>query len=199
MIRHILIIGSSGLPVFFKEFQTSPDGSGSISLGGLITTIIEQSRQTTGFPVSSIEFTNVLLTIISHEPTKLRCALFTDRDGSRMFGRLLCSEILNSFVQNYPSEMFQQGTNLKDFVGFFHLIPSVIYYSVRPILMKLESTTGIFVAVVAREHEIITNQRDADIDALTILSCIPTLIDSATHLSKIALCCKLLTFHLFVC
>lgn len=184
MIRNVLVMAGSGLALFYKEFQNSLDANRSKILCALITTVLEFSRQTTGMAVSFIEFSRLFLTIVTHDATKISCAVFYDRDDGKLFGRLICGEILNAFVQDYPIEIFQQGPNLKDFKGFYQRIPSVIYYSVRPVVLKLENTSGIFRALVVKDLEIIDAQQQEEVDSFTLLAHLPTLIEMADNLSK---------------
>ena len=74
-------------------------------LGGLITTIIEVSQQTTGMRVNNIDFTNISLYMITDDESKLICAVFMDRDDGVLFGKLITNEILNSFIQEYSSDV----------------------------------------------------------------------------------------------
>jgi hypothetical protein len=183
MIRNVLIMAGSGLALFYKEFQASRDANRSKILGALITTVVEFGKQTTGMSVSCIEFANLFLTIITHDTTKVICAVFYDKIEGKLFGRLVCSEILNAFVRDYPTETLQQGPNLNNFKGFYQRIPTIVYYSVRPIICKLENTTGILRALVVKDLEVIVTQQD-ELDSYRLLAHLPTLVEMAENTSK---------------
>lgn len=185
MIRNVLIMAGSGLALFYKEFQNSLDANRSKILCALITTVLEFSKQTTGMAVSFIEFSHLFLTIVTHEPTKISCAVFYDRGDGKLFGRLICGEILNAFVQDYPIEIFQQGPNLKDFKGFYQRMPAVIYYSVKPVLLKLEGTTGINRAILVRDKEVIHTHQYPEVDCFTLLTNLSTFVEMADNMSKL--------------
>ena len=80
--------------------------------------------------------TAVAVTIVVNNGAKVFCALFHDRDDGRAFGRLICSEILYAFTQEFSSDLSKDfhGRNLKDFHGFNYKIADVIRNSVKPVL-----------------------------------------------------------------
>eukprot|EP01041_Mallomonas_annulata_P008729 gene8729-18042_t len=134
-------MASSGLLLFSKEFVNSIAQPRLI--GSLLTALLEFSQQTTGMSVSYIELTNVAVTMIIDDTTKVFCALFYDREDGPSFGRLLCAEILHSFLEEYASELGHIGRNLRDFHGFNNKIADIIRSSIRPILTQLQIQKGI--------------------------------------------------------
>ncbi len=178
-------MATSGLVLFLKEFQNSVAQPKMI--GSLITTIVVFGQQTTGMSVSYIEFSHVALSIITNEASKISCALFYDREDGKLFGRLVCSEILNAFIQDYASEIPHFGPNLKDFKGFHKRMSLVIYYAVRPVLHKLESMRGILHAIVIKDVDIIDTRKldlEDQLDPIAVLSKIPLLIEASEEISK---------------
>ncbi len=200
MLRNIIIIGStSGLVLFSKVF------SGGISqprlVGSLITAIIEFGQQTTGMGVCYIELTNVSITMVANEDAKVVCALFYDRDDGVLFGRLICGEILTAFTQEYSYDVTQFGKNLKDFYGFQKKISSIVRFSSKSVILKLESQKAIKRVLLMNEREIIHTPND-DIDQLSILANLTAFIELCSGISeyvcvKICLClCYQLTLTL---
>eukprot|EP00981_Chlorochromonas_danica_P011428 scaffold4011_cov197-Ochromonas_danica.AAC.10 len=149
-----------------------------------MTAIIEFGQQTTGMGVSFIDLSHISIAIVCNDNVKIFCALFYDRQDGQHFGRLLCSEILNAFVQDYSSEFAQFGLNLRDFRGFHRKLPKVIIYAVRPVLSHLESFHAIKKAILVRDYEVIDTQRDR-LDDFAILSTLPILIELAGEVAII--------------
>lgn len=186
MLRNILIMASSGLVLFSKEFA---NGIAQPRLvGSLITAIIEFSQQTTGMGVSYIDLSNISIAIVFNEAVKVFCALFYDRSDGKLFGKLICSEILNAFIHDYSSEFAQFGLNLRDFRRFHRKIADVVHYAVRPVLTHLESIPAVLKALLVRELEVIDSQRD-DTDDFAILSRLPMLMEMANEASKCSTSC----------
>jgi hypothetical protein len=152
-------------------------------VGSLITAIIEFGQQTTGMGVCFIELSNVSITIVTNDVAKIFCALFYDREDGVIFGRLICSEILNAFTQEYSSDLTQFGRNLKDFHGFHRKINQVVRHSAKPILMRLESHDGIQKVLLIDNSEIIESP-NAKVDQLSLLASYSYLTDLCSDLSK---------------
>jgi hypothetical protein len=70
-------------------------------VGSLLTAMLEFSLVTAGMPVSYIELSGLGVTIVGSEATKVFCALFQDREDGADFGKLLATEILNAFQDEY--------------------------------------------------------------------------------------------------
>jgi hypothetical protein len=183
MLRNIIIIGStSGLVLFSKVYA---NGIAQPRLvGSLITAIIEFGQQTTGMGVCYIELTNVSITMVANDDAKVVCALFYDRDHGVLFGRLLCSEILNAFTQEYSMDVTQFGKNLKDFYGFQKKIGNIVRFSPKSIITKLETHKhAIKRVLLINEREIIHTPND-DLDQLSILANLNAFMDLCNGISK---------------
>mmetsp|Transcript_32140 Transcript_32140/g.46334 ORF Transcript_32140/g.46334 Transcript_32140/m.46334 type:complete len:266 (-) Transcript_32140:1564-2361(-) len=167
MIRNVIIMQQSGLVLFSKEFINSIAQPRLV--GSLITAIIEFGQQTTGMGVCFIELTHVSITIVTNDVAKIFCALFYDREDGVIFGRLVCSEILNAFTQEYSSDLTQFGRNLKDFHGFHRKINNVVKLSAKPILLRLEGQVGIRKVLLINNGEIIDTP-NSRVDQLGLLS-----------------------------
>lgn len=182
MLRNIIIIGStSGLVLFSKEFANSIAQPRLV--GSLITAIIEFGQQTTGMGVCFIELSNVSVTMVSNDDAKIVCALFYDREDGIMFGKLICSEILNGFTQEYSSDFTQYGRNLKDFYGFQKKIASIIRSSPKSIILKLEAQAGIKRALLITDREIIHTPHNK-LDQLSILANLNAFTDLSNGISE---------------
>lgn len=152
MIRNVLIMATSGLVLFSKAYTNGI--SNARLIGSLITAIIEFSQQTTGMSVCFIELSNVSITIVTNETAKVFCALFYDRDDGVVFGRLICSEILNSFIHEYSVDLNQLGRNLLDFHGFKKIITAAVKQSTKPVIMRLESQLGIKKVLLINDRDV---------------------------------------------
>ncbi|CAM9195508.1 unnamed protein product [Choristocarpus tenellus] len=151
MIRNVLIMASSGLVLFSKEFVNSL--SQPRMVGSLLTAMLEFSVLTAGMQVSYVELTNVAVTLVANDKNKIFCALFHDREDGATFGRLIASEVLNSFSEVYASDLANAASslNLKDFRPFQHRISDIVRKSVQPVLSNLGHIKGIARCVLVME------------------------------------------------
>jgi hypothetical protein len=128
MIQDVLIISSSGLVVFNKQFTQR--GIERI-FGALLRSILELSVATTGMALSYIEMATVAISISTHPDVPVYCALFFDRDTRKEvaieFGRTLGARILGSFVDEYGGDLEGAvGLNVSHFKPFgFRILPIV--------------------------------------------------------------------------
>ena len=186
MLRNIIIIGSSsGLVLFSKAFSNGI--SQPRLVGSLITAIIEFGQQTTGMGVCYIELTNVAITMVANDDAKVVCALFYDRDDGVLFGRLICSEILNAFTQKYSYDVTQFGKNLKDFYGFQKKIPNIIRFAPKSVIAKLETHNSVKTALFMNDREIIHTPND-NLDQLSILANLTAFTELCNGISKCECC-----------
>ena len=177
-------MATSGLVLFSKEFVNSIAKSRMV--GSLISAIIEFGQQTTGMGVYYMELSNVAVTIVTDDVAKIFCALFYDREDGVVFGRLICSEILNSFTQEYSSSHITQfGRNLKDFHGFKHKMNNVIKQSTKPLMIKLESEVGISKALLIHDGEIIDTPTNP-VDQLSLLANFNALMELCNEISELS-------------
>jgi hypothetical protein len=182
MLRNVIIIGStSGLVLFSKSFTHGI--TNARMTGSLITAIIEFGQQTTGMGVCYIELTNVSVTMVANDDAKVVCALFYDRDDGVLFGRLICTEILNAFTQEYSYDITQYGKNLKDFYGFQKKIGHIVRFSTKSVITKLESHRGIIQVLFMNEREII-HRPDDEVDQLSILANLSAFMELCSGISK---------------
>jgi hypothetical protein len=186
MLRNVIIIGStSGLVLFSKSFTHGI--TNARMTGSLITAIIEFGQQTTGMGVCYIELTNVSVTMVANDDAKVVCALFYDRDDGVLFGRLICTEILNAFTQEYSYDITQYGKNLKDFYGFQKKIGHIVRFSTKSVITKLESHRGIIQVLFMNEREII-HRPDDEVDQLSILANLSAFMELCSGISKLPVC-----------
>ena len=181
MLRNVLLIATtSGLPLFSKEFLNAV--SQPRLIGSLLTAMMEWAVRTTGMPVTYIELTNVAVTIVKDEVVKVCCALFHDRTDGPAFGKLIASQILYSFLEEYSGDLTMPGHNLKDFHGFHHKIAAAVRSSVRPVLNGLQThrSRAILKALLVTEDSIV--QTGGDIDQLALLANLQALLNFATEL-----------------
>mmetsp|Transcript_4997 Transcript_4997/g.7635 ORF Transcript_4997/g.7635 Transcript_4997/m.7635 type:complete len:251 (-) Transcript_4997:201-953(-) len=179
MIHNVLLMATSGLVLFSKEFVNSVAQPRLI--GSLLTAMIEFSQQTSGMQVSYIELSNVAITLVTNDVAKVFCALFHDRDDGCAFGRLICSEILNAFTTEYSSDLTNFGLNLKDFHGFHNKIADIIRNSVKPVLYQLQYNKGILKALLVTEDGTVASP-NPEIDQLGVLANLQALTGLCTDI-----------------
>jgi len=160
MLRNLLIVSSSGIVLFQKDFGTAL--SQPRLLGGLITAMLKASVIRTGLPVSLIEMSGIAVSIATDTKYKVSCSLFYEKTDGAEFGRLLASEILRAFVEEYAAQLAQISANLKDFSGFNQRISEAIRHAIRPALSLLVSKRGINMALVVSGDAILHATQEVD-------------------------------------
>lgn len=134
----------------------------------------EFSMQTTGMKPTFIELSSLAVTIVRDDMVKLMCALVHDRNDSATFGRLIASEILSAFIEEYSVDRLRtplslSGHNLKDFNKFDSKIAGIVRNSVRPVLQKLQAQRGVIQALLVNKEAIVQGG-GGEIDQFGILA-----------------------------
>ncbi|KAJ1459771.1 hypothetical protein M885DRAFT_511008 [Pelagophyceae sp. CCMP2097] len=170
-LRNVIVLAASGLVLFAKDFF------GAVAqprlLGSLLTAMTEFSLQTTAMKPAFIELSSVAVTIVRDDVAKLLCALVHDRTDSAAFGRLIATEILTAFVEEFSVERLRtplsmHAHNLNDFHTFDGKVAGVIQNSVRPVLQKLQSQRGVTHALLVTDDSI--SRSGGDVDQLAVLA-----------------------------
>lgn len=181
MIRNVLVMAKSGVVLFSKEF-VNPVAQPRL-VGSLLTAILEFSNLSAGMQVSYVEMTNVGVTLVGSEATTVYVALFHDREDGATFGRLIASEMLNAFVEEYANDLIVSSSrlNLRDFRAFAFRLPEVVRKSVQPVLRKLVSVRkGILRCALVTESS--ETFQTAEIDQLGLLANLQALIGLSTDI-----------------
>ncbi|KAJ8611936.1 hypothetical protein CTAYLR_004364 [Chrysophaeum taylorii] len=157
-LRNVIVLAQSGLVLFAKDFVHGV--AQPRLLGSLLTAVTEFSMQTTGMKPTFIELSSMAVTIVRDDVVKLMCALVHDRNDSAPFGRLIATEILSAFIEEYSVDRLRTplslgGHNLKDFHGFDAKIAGIVQNSVRPVLQKLQAQRGVIQALLVTEEAIV--------------------------------------------
>jgi hypothetical protein len=183
MIRNIIIFSSSGIVLYERAFNNGTAGVKPSMLGNLMVAMHTFSHQTTGMSVSFIELSKI--SVAMKWQNKIGCCLIYDRSDGKQLGQLICMEVLDAFIQDYTGAMNFVGlNNTTEYKGFSKRLANVIYYSIRPIMVYLESIRGIKKALVINTpHEVIDSQQDHT-DDFAILSDTASLVELANALSK---------------
>jgi len=168
MLRNVIIMTSSGIVLFSKEF-VNPVGKPGL-MGGIITAMLDFSEQKTGLPVSYIQLKNVCLAVSCDATHKVCCALFCDAKDGAEFSQLICKELLECFIETYATQLEQkQQSNIDAYADFYVKIAEVIRSAVRPVLDQFQaSTRGILQAVIITGDTIVHST--VDVDKLSVLA-----------------------------
>lgn len=181
MLRNVLLIATtSGLPLFSKEFLNSVAQPRLV--GSLLTAMMVLAVRTTGMPVTYIELSNVAVTLVRDEVVKVCCVLLHDRSDGPAFGKLIASQILFAFLEEYSGDLTTSGHNLRDFHGFHSNIAHAVQSSIRPVLNRLQNhkSRAILKALLVTEDGII--QTGGDVDQLALLANLQALLNFAAEL-----------------
>eukprot|EP00455_Lapot_gusevi_P041811 TRINITY_DN4890_c0_g5_i1.p1 TRINITY_DN4890_c0_g5~~TRINITY_DN4890_c0_g5_i1.p1 ORF type:complete len:250 (+),score=51.87 TRINITY_DN4890_c0_g5_i1:139-888(+) len=178
MLRNLIVISSSGIVLFSKEFLNSIAQPRLI--GGLVTAMLDVSINRTGLPVAYIELSNVAIAVVSNIEAKVTCAVFLDRDDGCSFAKLITRELLYAFIQQFSTVLEKGVLSLADFSGFNAKITEVIRNSVRPVLDHLQQQRGIQMALLVSGDTIIHST--AEVDKVGVLANLQALLGLATDL-----------------
>lgn len=80
--------------------------------------MMEYSRVAAGMQVAYVEMTNVSVTLVGNESTKVFCALFHDRQDGATFGRLIASEVRSSCVRTISKVQYCTEAVQSTYRGF---------------------------------------------------------------------------------
>ena len=103
-LRNVIVLAPSGLVLFAKEYGKAV--AQPRLLGSLLTAMTEFAAQTTAMRPSYIEMSSMAVTMVRDDGAKVSCALVHDRTDTASFGRLVASEILLAFVEEYARPAF---------------------------------------------------------------------------------------------
>jgi len=173
MLRNLIIISSSGIVLFSKEFIRAVAKPRMI--GGLITAMLDFSEQRTGLPVSFIDLSTVGVAVCSNPACKVICALFYDIEDGHEFGKLIASEILHSFVSTYANDGKIDPNEQDEFAAFNYKISETIRNAVKPVLDNLHQQRGITLALLTSGDAI--THSTLDVDKIGVLANIQALLN----------------------
>ena len=174
-LRNVIVLAPSGLVLFAKEYGKAV--AQPRLLGSLLTAMTEFAGQTTAMRPSYIEMSSMAVTMVRDDGAKVSCALVHDRQDTASFGRLVASEILLAFVEEYSGDgapLSARAQNLKDFRGFENMIPQVVQNSVGSVLSRVSASRHILHAALINEDANgalhINQAGGAEIDQLSLLA-----------------------------
>jgi len=174
MLDHLMLLNSSGVVLFQKEFV------GSISqprmVASLIVTLLKFSQDSTGLPVSYIEMAQSSLSIVSDDKTKVVCIVFHSREDGRELGRLIASSLLRTFVHYFSETVpdFNQTQNLKTFQTFNSRVMEAIRGASRSIVRSLSLHPGVIKVVLVQNDTIACST--AAVDELALVANLQSLL-----------------------
>jgi len=160
MLRTLLLVSTSGIVLFFKEFIN--DFQKASSLGGIITAMLKFSVIKTGLPVTYIELDNVGVAISSSATSRVVCVLFHDIIDGQDFGKLITNEILHAFTLAYSGSLGSQIQSPDMFNDFNSKIAEVIRNSARPVIDHLSEQRGITIALLTVADGVLAATQDVD-------------------------------------
>ncbi|GBG31107.1 Hypothetical Protein FCC1311_073282 [Hondaea fermentalgiana] len=187
MLRNVLVISSSGLLLFSKEFVNAAEQPRL--LGSVITAMLEKAKQTTGLQLSYMEFSKLAITIVGNEPKTVFCVLFHDCDDGEEFGKLLATEILGAFLNNYRNDLKSIGLNQNAFQDFQFQLSSVIQDTGRPVLDELKRNRAVVLALLVKEDPRVGDScisySTGEVDQFGVLANLKPLISAATDIMSL--------------
>ncbi|ETK71780.1 hypothetical protein, variant 3 [Phytophthora nicotianae CJ01A1] len=181
MLRNVLIMASSGIVLFSKEYANAVAQPRLV--GSLITAMLEFSNKASGAPVSYIQMSSVAVTVVTNDKHKVFCAMFHDTTDGASLSAFVAQELLAAFIVQHGDELGNMGHNLRDFHRFQYRILSVIRESVKPIVRKLQKQRGILKAMLVVDGAVTC--ATGDVDPIGVLANLQALVNSSIDMSTL--------------
>lgn len=151
MLRSFMLIsGKSGIVLFRKSFAKSLPNPRMIA--GLVTALCNFSTDALSQPIAYMELSTSAITIISQPPhptsDHLRCVAFHDIHDGELYGRLIASQLLNAFSDDYSERLSSLSLATTDgaedlFKAFNSRVRFALQNVVRPLMAALSASAGI--------------------------------------------------------
>eukprot|EP00871_Galdieria_phlegrea_P005571 jgi/Galph1/6014/GphlegSOOS_G4750.1 len=168
MLHNLLIISSSGLVLYSREFSNNLAQPRLI--GSLLTALTEFSKRNMALPVSHIELENFSVAVTVSESTRMICAVFIDKSDDLYFGRLISTELLFSFSQLY-TEIADDSQKLDDFGEFSTRLPDVLVNCIGCVLNELKLNCFVDNAMLYRGDVLLASSCSCEGDPYLIILC----------------------------
>eukprot|EP01100_Stratorugosa_tubuloviscum_P007135 TRINITY_DN2999_c0_g1_i1.p1 TRINITY_DN2999_c0_g1~~TRINITY_DN2999_c0_g1_i1.p1 ORF type:complete len:256 (-),score=100.74 TRINITY_DN2999_c0_g1_i1:51-818(-) len=146
MLRNALILSSSGLLLFVKEWVKGIDQKKINLFSGLLRSLQEYSKQSFGLPLTFLQFATTGITIVEDNSTGLICVLLHDFEDGEQLGNIIATHILSGFVDEYSNSFnFTNGglINQSLFRSYANKLADVIGSATKGILYQLKEVRGI--------------------------------------------------------
>jgi len=188
MLRNVLLLSSSGLLLFSKEFVNA--AAQPRMLGSVLVAMLEKAKQTTGLQLTYMEFATTGVTIVGNETRTLFCVLFHDKADGEVFGKLLATEILSAFLHSYQNDLTRSvGVNLSSFQDFQFKLGAAIRDTGRPVLEQLKRNRAVVLALLVKEDpragDSSIQYATGEVDQFGVLANLKPLMSAATDLMAI--------------
>jgi len=161
MLQSVIVFSRGGSLLFHKEFLIH-DRLKAKKLAPLLTTLLTQAEHIVGLPLCYLELHDIALAIVTNVKYKVSCCIFYDVEDGEIFGKLLATEIVESFCENFTDELEEPHSHQSAFDSFNPKIASAIQNSLSPILEHLQSQKMIQSALLINGDEIIPKNNRVD-------------------------------------
>ncbi|KAJ8906608.1 hypothetical protein NDN08_003101 [Rhodosorus marinus] len=168
MIRKFMLIsGASGLLLYKTSFEIEssdriqqPDGRTGL-IAGLITALIDFSQKQVQVPFTHMKFEKLALHVVDtmvfvsrSQQQRVICCLESDSEDDERFGRLVASELLFAFVDEYAEKLADMSARAENYEALFEDFSSRIYFIMEnlatPIMRDLEEKEGVKYAILLK-------------------------------------------------
>mmetsp|Transcript_11893 Transcript_11893/g.22034 ORF Transcript_11893/g.22034 Transcript_11893/m.22034 type:complete len:258 (-) Transcript_11893:424-1197(-) len=195
MLRNVLLLSSSGLLLFSKEFANAAQQPRL--LGSVVVAMLEKSKQTTGQQLAYMEFTSIAVTVAGNANKTVFCVLIHDISGGEEMGKLLANEILTTFLEDYQQDFVKNmGLNSSAFQDFQFKLGTIVKDTGRPILDDLKRNRAVVLALLVKEDQRAGDSSisyaTGEVDQFGVLANLKPLMSAATDILSIQqdTCCS---------
>jgi len=180
MLHRVLIISESGLLLFGKTFLEQPQTRNNKILGPLISAMLVRTAEIIGVPVTFISMANSSVAIVLNPDYKVTCAVVYDQVDGEIFGKLIATELVESFCTQYGERLKEDEYlgNVGEFSLFNNRIGEAIKDTLQPILEWMAVQPGIHQAFLVSGDKILPN--NIKVDHIAFISTYRSLLEQ-TH------------------
>mmetsp|Transcript_14320 Transcript_14320/g.21629 ORF Transcript_14320/g.21629 Transcript_14320/m.21629 type:complete len:266 (-) Transcript_14320:440-1237(-) len=169
----ILFLDKGGLPIFQKEYIPNDKIRPRI-FTGIITAMNKKCSDIIGSPCCYLEFNKLSLSIVTNTKHQISCLLIYAKFCGEEFGKLIATELVESFCSEYADEIAKLkksekiGEDEKHFKEFENKISPAIKNSITPILEFLQSQKYINIAMLISSDQLLPHNHR--VDAISFVS-----------------------------
>lgn len=169
-----VIVSKEGNQLFEKEFLSHDKIKPNI-VSGIVTAMNAKYTKIIKAPCCYMEFDSISISVVKNTKYGISCLMLYQKDCGEEFGKLIATELVESFCNEYGDEVadldkrkklgFMKATRFSEFEG---KIAPAIKNSISPILEFLQSQKTINLAMLISSDQLLPHNHT--VDAISFVS-----------------------------
>lgn len=160
-------------------------------MGGLVRGMMERCESVLGLPVCYMQLDKISVAIVTNAKYKVSCALFYDSEDGEIFGKLIATEVVESFCAMFQNELerpkdqqLANGADTREQFHTFHpVIGQAIRNSINPVLEHLASSKrAIETAFLVNRDTVTPENARAKIDPIAFIAQYQSLLEQSRQI-----------------